>query len=464
MIIACIILSIIIASLLTLCLLLQRAVTKQREKALLAERANFTSTETLRREVESLNDSLKHQKESAETIQNQSKESYERQLNEVRTSYERQISETKDAYERQIAELKNSHANALKEERESMSNRFKTLASEILQSNSKQLNEQSKSSVEAVLAPMKTRLEEFTKNFKECYSSESQERLSMREEIKRLHELSIQVSGETSRLTQALKGNTGIQGKWGEMVLQNILEHSGLEEGMWFVTQERNDIDNGTYVKPDAVIHCPGGRDIIIDSKASLTAYLKYLECVDDNERTDLLKQHITSIEKHIRTLQGKDYQSKVGAKRGDFVFMFMPHEGAFLSALRAKPDLWQNAFESHVILASPTHLITILQLVEQMWKVEKQSVNAENIAKEGTTLVNSISAFLTQLEKIGDGIEKTKAAYDNALNRLSTGRENVLRVARRLESLGIKPKNNIPPKMTDLLKNSDNVYLDDPD
>ena len=375
--------------------------------------------------------------------------SHEQQIKQLTDSYTSQLSQQKDAYEKQIVELKASHAERLADEREAIGQRFQSLAAEILKSNSEQLDKNSRQSIETVIGPMRTQLEEFSKGFRECYSVESRDRLTMREEIKRLYELSMQVGAETSRLTHALKGNTRIQGQWGEFVLSNILEHSGLESGEWFVTQDSTTLEDGSIVKPDAVIHCPGNRDIIIDSKASLKAYFQFLESDDDTEREQLMKAHVRSIENHIKTLRDKDYQNKVGAKKGDFVFMFMPHEGAFLAAMRAKPDLWQNAFDSHVVLASPTHLITTLQLVEQMWKAEKQSVNAQEIALQGNKLIDSIQAFLSDLNSVGENIKKVQKSYDSAVHRLSSGNNNVLRVAGRLAELGVKPKKPLPPSVS---------------
>lgn len=375
----------------------------------------------------------------------------EERLNDEKEASARRIEDINAAYERQIAGIREDHAARIAAEREAVGERFQALAAQVLQSNSQQLDQRSRASVEAVLTPMKTQLEEFTKGFRECYSVESRDRLTMREEIKRLHELSLQVGAETARLTHALKGNTRMQGQWGEMVLQNILEHSGLEMGEWFVTQDHNSTDDGGSVRPDAVIHCPGDRDIIIDSKASLKSYFEYLDSDSDEERDRLIKAHVRSVENHIKTLREKDYQSKVGARKGDFVFMFMPHEGAFIAAMRAKPDLWQNAFDSHVVLASPTHLITILQLVEQMWKAEKQSVNSQKIAEQGTKMLDSLNAFLSDLTSVGDSLQKAQKTYDSAVRRLREGNNNVMRVATRLGELGVKSKKALPSSFSDL-------------
>ena len=362
---------------------------------------------------------------------------------------EQRLAEVKEGYERQIAEIKSANESRLVEERRLLGDRFKALAAEILHSNSRQLDERNKLSVEAVFSPMKAQLEEFARGFRECYSTESRDRLSMREEIKKLHELNTLVGAEAAKLSNALRGNTAMQGRWGEMVLRNILEHSGLETGRWLVMQDRSVTDDGEIIKPDAVVYCPDGRKIIIDSKTSLTSYLASLEADDDDERDRLLKAHVRSVEGHIKTLYEKDYQGKVKGEKGDFVFMFMPHEGAYLAAMRAKPDLWQKAFDSHVVLASPTHLVTALHLVEQMWKTEKQNVNSEKIAEQGRKLADGIAAFLKDLSAVGDQLRKAQDTYDSALRRLQSGNNNVLRVAERLASLGVKSKSPLPPRFS---------------
>ena len=371
--------------------------------------------------------------------------SKEERIDDIRAGYERQIDEIKSSYERQIEEIKNSYERHIESERASLGERFQAIAAQVMQLNGRQIDEQNRRSVETVLAPIKAQFEEFAASFRECYSVESRDRLTMCEEIKNLRELGRSVSAETARLTSALKGNNAIQGRWGEMVLQNILEHSGLERGLWFVIQETSATDDGNRIRPDALIHCPGNRDIIIDSKASLTAYFASLEATEETERDSLMKAHVRSIESHINELRQKDYQGKIRGNQADFVFMFMPHEGAFLAALRAKPELWQKAYESHVVLASPTHLITTIQLVEQMWRVEKQNVNTERIAEQGSRLLESLASILKDISSIGDHLNKSQAAYDSVMKRVTYGRNNLVKLATDLRDLGVKSKKDIP-------------------
>ena len=393
-----IILAMTSAAALICCVVYYRKYMNARYKSMHAESA----MESLRRELESgkaaaeslrqseadaarqrledlrrLNESQIEQLNAAHQAQTrQITQSCESQMQQLRCSHETQLTELRQAYETQIAELKNSYQAQLEHERDMLGEKFKALAADVLQANSTVLDRNSRISLEAVLSPMKTNLEEFIKSYRDTCDVDKKDRMSLLAEIQNLHKLNSEVSRETGRLATALKGNTGVQGRWGEMVLANILEHSGLQEGRWFVTQESTTVD-GDRLRPDAVIHCPGNRDIIIDSKVSLTAYLQMLEADTEEKRAQLAKEHLASVENHIKTLRNKDYQSKIGAKKGDFVLMFMPHEGAYLAAMHTNPDLWMKAYDNHVVMVSPTHLVTVLHLVEQMWQSDDQTANA---------------------------------------------------------------------------------------
>ncbi len=336
------------------------------------------------------------------------------------------------------------------EERASLGERFKALATEILQANSKQLDSQSRISLEAILSPVKASLETFTRDFKDCYNVEARDRLSLREGIQSLMELNRRVSDEANRLTHALKGDTGIQGKWGEMVLQNILEHSGLEQSRWFITQDSSTDDEGKRLRPDAVINCPQERKIIIDSKVSLSAYLDWMNADSDKQRDECVKAHLRSIDNHIRCLRDKSYQDRVGVQKADFVLMFMPHEGAYIMAMQANPNLWQQAYESRVIIVSPTHLITVVKLVEQMWYAENRDVNAIKIADEARKMLEKLMGMLDDISKVGDSLTKSQTAYENAIKKLKDGPGNVIKHIETLNRLGIRAKKAIPTRFAD--------------
>lgn len=327
---------------------------------------------------------------------------------------------------------------------------FQSIATQVLHANSAQLDHNNRRTIETLLAPLSDRLDSFTRNIRECYDTENRDRAAIKQEIDSLARLNQRVIQETARLSSALKGNNSFQGRWGEMILVNILEHSGLERSEWFVTQQTSTTSDGSVIRPDAIIHCPGNRDIIIDAKTSLTAYLASLEADNDQDRNRLLNDHLKSVEKHIKSLSSKDYQKKIGAGSSDFVFMFMPHEGAFLAALNTNPDLWQQAFDSKVVVVSPTHLVTALHLVEHMWKIEKQTINAEKIARQGARLADSIVMFLKDLDQLGESIARTQRLYDSAVSRLNSNRNSVAAAAHSLSELGVKPSKPIPERFDD--------------
>ena len=452
-----IILAVLSVSLLAVCIVLYRKNADLNQQATQASR----DAERLRMELDNYKSTAEQirqsEVESAQMRLNDLQNLSEARIDQLKLSNESQLSEMRRSYESQIVELKNAHQSQLEHEREMLGEKFKALAADVLQANSTVLDRNSRISLEAVLSPMKTNLEEFIKSYRDTCDGDKKDRMSLLAEIQNLHKLNSEVSRETGRLATALKGNTGVQGRWGEMVLANILEHSGLQEGRWFVTQESTTVE-GDRLRPDAVIHCPGNRDIIIDSKVSLTAYLQMLEADTEEKRALLAKEHLASVENHIKTLRNKDYQSKIGAKKGDFVLMFMPHEGAYLTAMHTNPDLWMKAYDSHVVMVSPTHLVTVLHLVEQMWQSEDQTANAEKIAECGTKLANSIVAFLEDLDSLGKGLNNAMNSYNSAVKRFSTGNNNVTTLANRLCKLGLKAKKQIPARFVTEYEEPDDI------
>lgn len=364
---------------------------------------------------------------------------HRRAIDTLEQNANRRIDDYRQAADRRVADLTEAHNREL----DSLNNRFKAIAGEALDANSRRLDQQARAGLEAILGPVKESINRFTSDFQRMYIDDTNQRTALREGIETLRQLNMQVSGEARRLSAALKGNTSVQGKWGEMVLANILEHSGLEPGRWLVYQEetRND---GQRLRPDAVIHCPRKRDIIIDAKVSLTSYLRSLECEPD-ERQTYLDEHLKSVENHVRGLQQRDYNKRIGGADAGFVLMFMPHEGAYLAAMNADPDLWQRAYDRNIIIVSPTHLVTVVRLVEQMWQTEDQTANSIAIAGEATKMLDQFNDFLTDLKNVGSYIDRADAAWTSAIKRLSTGNGNLVRRAERLRDLGIKTKKAMP-------------------
>ena len=337
--------------------------------------------------------------------------------------------------------------------RQEMNNEFKVLANEILQEKSKSFSEMNHERLAEILNPLKERLEGFKKTVEETYNNEARERFSLKEQIKELVERSESIGAEAKQLTHAVRGDSKIQGDWGEMILESILEKSGLEKDReYFVQETLRDEEghtiqgsDGRKMRPDVIIRYPGGENhqMVIDSKVSLTAYVNYVNAEDADEARLALKQHLVSVRKHIDELAGKSYQDYVG--KGDHVMMFIPNEAAYLAAMQADHALWQYAYEKKVLLLSPTNLIAALKLVADLWQRDKQTRNAIDIAEEGGKLYDKFAGFVDDMEKIGKSLNTTAMAYTDAMKKLKTGNGNLIGRVEKLKVMGVKAKKNLP-------------------
>lgn len=337
--------------------------------------------------------------------------------------------------------------------RQEMNNEFKVLANEILQEKSKSFSEMNNERLAEILNPLKERLEGFKKTVEETYNNEARERFSLKEQIKELVERSESIGAEAKQLTHALRGDSKIQGDWGEMILESILEKSGLEKDReYFIQETLRDEEghtiqgsDGRKMRPDVIIRYPGGENhqMVIDSKVSLTAYVNYVNAEDADEARLSLKQHLVSVRKHIDELAGKSYQDYVG--KGDHVMMFIPNEAAYLAAMQADHALWQYAYEKKVLLLSPTNLIAALKLVADLWQRDKQTRNAIDIAEEGGKLYDKFAGFVDDMEKIGKSLNTTAMAYTDAMKKLKTGNGNLIGRVEKLKVMGVKAKKNLP-------------------
>ena len=337
--------------------------------------------------------------------------------------------------------------------RQEMNNEFKVLANEILQEKSKSFSEMNHERLAEILNPLKERLEGFKKTVEETYNNEARERFSLKEQIKELVERSESIGAEAKQLTHALRGDSKIQGDWGEMILESILEKSGLEKDReYFIQETLRDEEghtiqgsDGRKMRPDVIIRYPGGENhqMVIDSKVSLTAYVNYVNAEDADEARLALKQHLVSVKKNIDELAGKSYQDYVG--KGDHVMMFIPNEAAYLAAMQADHALWQYAYEKKVLLLSPTNLIAALKLVADLWQRDKQTRNAIDIAEEGGKLYDKFAGFVEDMEKIGKSLNTTAMAYTDAMKKLKTGNGNLIGRVEKLKVMGVKAKKNLP-------------------
>jgi DNA recombination protein RmuC len=338
----------------------------------------------------------------------------------------------------------------LKNAEEQLSNRFKTLASEILEDKSKRFTEQNQTSLNQLLEPLKVKITEFQGEVHKVYVQEGKDRSALAEQVKQLMSLNNQLSKDAHNLTSALKGQAKAQGNWGELILERVLEASGLRKGHEYDVQESHTRADGSRAQPDVVVHLPEDRHLIIDAKVSLTAYEEHANAETDHQRDAAMKRHLDSVRSHIKELSEKNYQQLYGLQSLDFVLMFIPVEPAFMLAISHDSDLWQDAWKKNVLLVSPSTLLFVVRTVAHLWRQEQQSRNAQEIASQGGKLYDKLVGFVEDLENLGTKLKQAQSAYDGAYNKFSGGRGNVIRQAEQLKNLGVKPTKQLPKKMID--------------
>ncbi len=408
-----------------------------------------------------LENSLKEKEQSFEKEKNDLLKSFldeKQNLEKQYNSLEKQNLQEKSEFEILIAGLQNDIKNweekwqllkdDFKKNETLLQEKFENLAQKILEEKSKKFTEQNQQNIDRILTPFKDEM----KSFKQKVEDTDKESLARHRELyvqlRNLKELNQQLSQDALNLTKALKGESKTQGIWGETILNRLLEKSGLEKGREYFTQQSyqaSEDSTRTRLQPDVVIQLPDNKKMVIDAKVSLTAYEKYSNEDDENQTKTYLKQHILSLKTHINGLSKKSYDALLEGESPEFILMFIPIEPAFSAALREEPELYQYAFERNIVLVTPTTLLATLKIVDNMWRNEKQRQNATEIAKQAGNLYDKFHGLLADIEQIGKRIENAQQSYDAAMNKLSTGKGNLISRVEKLKTLGAKAKKQLP-------------------
>jgi len=378
-------------------------------------------------------------------LKSENKTLQDKQLQSVRETAELQalLQSKEEQLKLQQTELLNT--------REQLNKDFQVLANQILEEKTARFTDANRLNMEMILKPLGEKLAEFKTKVEETYDKESKQRFSLEERIRELVTLNQQISEDANNLTKALKGNNKIQGNWGEMILESILEKSGLKKGEAYFSQDILTNEEGKRIfneqnkalQPDVVVVYPGERKIVIDSKVSLNGYVKYVEAQTDETRIFAEKEHISSVKKHIDELSTKAYQDYIESL--DFVMMFVPNEPAYILAMQLDSSIWDYAYRKRILLISPTNLIASLKVVADLWKREYQSRNALEIAKRGAILYDKFAGFVDTLQDVGKNIDRTQKSYEKAFSQLKDGNGNLIRQAEMLKELGVKAQKELP-------------------
>ena len=322
---------------------------------------------------------------------------------------------------------------------------FENLANKILDEKSNKFTEQNKENMKNILSPLQEKIQLFEKKVEDTHKESIDYHAALRQQILGLQEMNLQMSKETINLTKALKGDSKIQGNWGELVLERVLEKSGLEKGREYEVQQSFTNAEGARVLPDVIINLPDGKKMIVDSKVSLTAYERYVSEEDDHIKATTLKEHVLSIKRHVDQLSAKNYHDLYEMQSPDFVLLFIPIEPAFALALNNDNTLYNKAFEKNIVIVTPTTLLATLRTIDSMWTNQKQQENALEIARQAGALYDKFEGFVTDLIKIGKKIDESKTEYNGAMNKLAEGKGNLISSVEKLKKMGAKAKKSLP-------------------
>lgn len=343
---------------------------------------------------------------------------------------------------------------------EKFTKEFENLANKILDEKSNKFTEQNKENMKNILSPLQDKIQLFEKKVEDTHKESIDYHAALRQQILGLREMNLQMSKETLNLTKALKGDSKMQGNWGELVLERVLEKSGLEKGREYEVQQSHITEAGNRVFPDVVINLPDGKKMIVDSKVSLTAYEKYINEEDDSIKATLLKEHVFSIKRHVDQLGEKNYHDLYQMESPDFVLLFIPIEPAFAIALNEDTTLYNKAFEKNIVIVTPSTLLATLRTIDSMWTNQKQQENAVEIARQAGALYDKFEGFVADLIKIGKKIDESKVEYGAAMNKLVDGKGNLIVSVEKLKKMGAKAKKALPENVLKRAENDTNNLI----
>jgi DNA recombination protein RmuC len=390
--------------------------------------------------------------ESEKTVLNETVDELQGQILSLTSALSR--SQTKSEEERKAAEEKLALLNAAREE---LANHFTNVANRVFDEKSDRFKQDNAASINVLLEPFGKQIEAFEKRVNEVYGSESRERFSLEREVRKLADLNVQISQDAINLTNALKGQTQVQGDLGQMILETVLERSGLVKDREYVIQKSFMNDEGKRRQPDVIVYLPENRQLIIDSKVNLPTYQEYCRLGDGPERDLVLKKHITAFRKHVADLEDRRYQDLYKLNSLDFVLMFVPYEGAFSIAMQGDDALFNYAFERNIVIVTPFTLCATIRTIANVWKQEYQSKNAFQIAKQAGRLHDKFVAFFEDLKDIGTKLNAAQESYDRAQNKLISGRGNIINRIGTLKLLGARARKKLPQEFIDEAMDDDN-------
>lgn len=395
-----------------------------------------TIVQTMRRQWQRTEAKMQQQNEELQRLLQQSKD-HVHYLEKESLTLEQQFAAAQSVWQEKEA--------FYREQKKQNEIEFKQLAQDIMHHQGQQLAKENERQLGSLLTPLGSQIQKFQESVDKSYQEEARERFSLVKEIKGLQLLNQKISDDASNLTHALKGQNKLQGGWGEVILERILERSGLEKGREYETQASYQTEEGRRLQPDVVINLPEGKQIIVDSKMVLISYLAYMEADTEEDRQRALKQHLEAVRRHMKELSAKSYHDLPGVTSLDFVLLFIPIEAAFGLALQGDNGLFSEAFEHNIIIVGPSNLLATLRTIQNIWRNEKQSQNAIEIARQAGAMYDKFSGFVQDMDDIGSKLEAVTRTHDSALKKLTSGRGNLVSRAEKLKIMGAKTNKALP-------------------